>query len=208
MEQLSRETLYRELVPRIGRLRSYLASHIPASLNSLLSPDDLLQDIWVAADANVHSFRATGPDSIDRWLITIARSKLISAVRKLRSARRGGRSPYVRSAGPGTTAFSDVFSRLAAGSRTPSRVAQQVDVAHRVLIGLQRLAPRSRCALELFYLSGWSRRQVAQELGVSESTVKALLHRGREQMREVLGPATLFFTDARTAAEPDGGPSA
>ena len=51
---------------------------------------------------------------------------------------------------------------------------------------LARLPDNSRAVLVLFYLEEWTCREIAEALGLSESNVKVLLHRGREKLRGLL----------------------
>ena len=56
----------------------------------------------------------------------------------------------------------------------------------RLQSALQRLPDNSRAVLVLFYLEEWSCKEIAEALGLSESNVKVLLHRGREKLRSLL----------------------
>jgi RNA polymerase sigma factor (sigma-70 family) len=197
---LSRATLHRVLMPRIGLLRGYLEAHVPASLRSAIVVDDLLQEIWIAAYRTALGFQANGPDALDRWLIRIAHSKLVDAVRYARRRRRGGSRRPVHPA-QGATSFSDVFTRLQAVQRTPSGEAHLMETAHAMLMALNLLCPRQRRAIELKFLQGFSPSEIAAELRTTEAAVKQLVYRGLEVLRGILGPAAKYFTDASSAEE-------
>lgn len=51
---------------------------------------------------------------------------------------------------------------------------------------LARLVPRDSEILLLKYIEGWSYRELADHLGVSESAAEARLHRARARLREQL----------------------
>ena len=51
---------------------------------------------------------------------------------------------------------------------------------------LKTLPPRDAEIMLLKYTEGWSYRQLAEHLGVSESAVEARLHRARGKMRKAL----------------------
>lgn len=197
-EALTRETLHTVLVPRTNSLREQLDRRIPPSLRGMLAVDDILQEVWIAAYRGVGSFRPHGPDAIDRWLNTIAHSRLVDAVRRARRTKRGGDARYTRAAAAWST-FTEVLARVPGAERTPSRDAQQTETAHAMLIALEQLDARQRQAVELYFLRGRSRQQVAEELQTSEKAVSALVHRALRLMRGVLGPAVKYFSDARTA---------
>jgi RNA polymerase sigma factor (sigma-70 family) len=90
------------------------------------------------------------------------------------------------------------MARIPGTERTPSRDAHRLETAHAMLIALERLDERQRRAVELYFLRGRSRQQVAEELKTSEKAVSDLVHRGLRLMRGVLGPAVKYFSDART----------
>jgi RNA polymerase sigma-B factor len=52
---------------------------------------------------------------------------------------------------------------------------------------LPRLAPRERLILKRIYFDGWTQRQVAEEIGVSQMQVSRLLARTIETLRELIG---------------------
>jgi RNA polymerase sigma-70 factor (ECF subfamily) len=198
---VTRETLHLELAPRVQRLRLYLSRHIPASLRRTLTADDLLQEVWAAAYRTVEHFQSNRADGIDRWLTTLAHAKLVDAVRTARCLKRGGDWRYTRNLAPRLSSFGGVVFWLQSPQRTPSQTAHLADTAQHILIALEQLSERQRRAVELRYLAGLSRQQIAEELDTTEKAVKALLERGLQQMREVLGPAVKYFTDARSSDE-------
>lgn len=200
--------LHEVLVPRVAALRAYLARHIPPSLRRTLTVDDILQEVWVAAYRAAANVECGRQASVDRWLNTIAHSKLVDAVRYVRRLKRGGDRRYVREVASPNTSFSTLFARLQSPGRTPSNDVHLVETAHVMLMALNRLNERQRRAVELQFLHGRSRREIADELDTSEKAVKELVYRGLQQMRDVLGPATKYFTDVGSADElPASGPT-
>jgi RNA polymerase sigma-70 factor (ECF subfamily) len=193
---LNQENLHEVLIPRIGALRAYVDRQLPAGVRPMLAVDDILQDVWIAAYRTAPGFQQLGPDAIDRWLLTIARSKLVDAVRYARRVKRGGDHRYVREMWSRRTSFTRLFTRLASPVRTPSNDAHLVETGHVLLMALSRLGARQREAVELQFIRGLSRREIAARLGTTEKAVKELVHRGLRLIREMLGPATKYFTDA------------
>lgn len=207
-KRLSSANLHEVLVPRISALRGYLDRHIPPSLRQTLAVDDILQEVWIAAYRTAGNFEPAGRAAVDRWLTTIAHSKLVDAVRRVRRVKRGGDRRYVRDVPTRATSFSSVFSRMRSPGQTPSKDVHLVETAHVMLMALNRLNERQRKAVELQFIHGRTRREIAEELETSEKAVKELVHRGLHLMRGVLGPATKYFTDACSAdASPVGEPA-
>ena len=208
---LKQSNLHEVLIPRVRMLRAYLFRRVPASLKQTLAVDDILQEVWLAAYQSVHRFRPTGPDSVDHWLMTIAHSRLVDAVRHARRIKRGGDRRFVRDVTPNLTSFSSLFARLRAVQRTPSSDAHLIETAHAMQMAMSRLSDRQRQAVQLRFLQGLSRREIATRMSTTEKAVKELVHRGLHAMRDMLGSATKYFTDTRsvdalTALESAGAP--
>jgi RNA polymerase sigma-70 factor (ECF subfamily) len=55
---------------------------------------------------------------------------------------------------------------------------------------LDRLSRKQRMAVVLVHAYGWTQREAADVLGVSEATVRTHLHRGLDKLRTALGAAT------------------
>ena len=53
-------------------------------------------------------------------------------------------------------------------------------------LALRTLPPKERSAITLFYLSGYSVKEIAQITDISEAAVKQQLSRGRDKLREKL----------------------
>jgi RNA polymerase sigma factor (sigma-70 family) len=198
---LNQASLHTFLIPRIGLVRGYVDRHIPPSLRSTLTADDILQEVWVAAYRTAGGFRPDGQDALSRWLLTIAHSKLVDAVRHARRLKRGGDRRYVRESQSPFTSFSGLFAQVKAAQQTPSKDAHRVETAHVVLMALRRLNVRQRRAVELQFLHRLSQREIAERLQTTEKAVKALVARGLDRMREILGSAAKYFTDTSSDGE-------
>lgn len=73
-------------------------------------------------------------------------------------------------------------------SGVPSEVAsmEQREIKDRLLEAVDRLPEHERAATMLYYLSGYSQKEVATFLDVPETTIKKRLHAARSQLRESL----------------------
>ena len=74
------------------------------------------------------------------------------------------------------------------GEVTPIRIrVRDEDGQYQDLyLALQTLPPKERSAITLFYLNGYSIKEIASITDTSEDAVKKQLSRGRERLRERL----------------------
>jgi len=199
VSQLTLKTLHAALLPRIQELRDYVAKSIPARLRSMISADDILQEVWILAYRALPRFEPRGPHTLDHWLRAIANTRLTEVLRNARRGRRGGDRPVTPEARARLTTFSDLLGRVYSPDKTPSRIAHANEAQHAVLIGIQRLQGARRRAIELYYIKGLSQKEVADQLGRSPAAVNSLLVQARRQLCAFLGDAGKYFTDARSA---------
>jgi RNA polymerase sigma-70 factor (ECF subfamily) len=186
--------LQRHLLARAESLRGYIATKIPPPLAGSLSAEDVLQETFVAAFRSVHSFVPTGPEALDRWLITIANRKLIDALKTAQRVKRGGQGEELHERPKHTSSLAGLLARL-----TPSRefsVREAADAVHRALRGL---GDDRRQAIRMRFVDGLSLKQIARKMGKSYATVNSLLFHGLRELRSRLGDAAKFFSDARSS---------
>jgi RNA polymerase sigma-70 factor (ECF subfamily) len=68
----------------------------------------------------------------------------------------------------------------------PDVAAESAELRQRVAISLVRLPSHMRVAVVLRYVEGFTYREIAELLAQPEGTVKAHVHRGTRQLRDVL----------------------
>ncbi len=153
---------YRRLLGELGTaIEAYLRRHFGSS--------DLLEECVQEALVAVHNARhAWDPTRAFRpWLFTIARHKAIDVLRRgMRRARRE--------------------VEAAPGHREPAAAAADPAAAIDVERFLQDLEPRYREPLVLTKLLGYSTREAAAELGISETALKTRVFRAIRLVREAL----------------------
>ena len=140
--------------------------------------DDIVQDVFLAALTNLKKFR--GQATLGTWLATIT----------IRQCRNRQRRAAVRRRFLGS-----LWTRGRASEAGP--VDETVMAAETFEQGpgaIQALPPQLREVVVLRYMEGMNSQQVAEVLGLRRNAVDVRLHRAREKMRAVLGPA-LWDTD-------------
>src|SRR6188472_1679157 len=121
---------------------------------------DIAQDVAITAVRRAGSLR--DPAALDAWVHRIA----VRAA--LREARRAGRRREAERAG-----------------HEPPRAAEHAGLAGALAL-LDGLPPRQRAALTLRYVHDLPDTAIARALKCRPATVRSLLHRGRDALRETL----------------------
>ena len=171
------DRLYRSAYPRVYRT-------LAAILGDPAAAEDCAQDAFVKAFQAWKRWRPDAP--AEAWIHRIAVNRAISY-------RRGTR---LRSVG-------ELLRRLGrpAATSDPAHVAAQPDL----LMALRSIPPKLAAAIVLRHYHGYTNREIATALGVSERTIGSRLSQAAERLRPILeeSGAHAFSLDARAALSSD-----
>lgn len=167
------DRLYHTAYPRVYRT-------LTAILSSPEAAEDCAQDAFVQAYQAWQRWRPDAP--AEAWIHRIAVNRAISYRRSERLRQVG-----------------EVLRRFGrpAPSTDPSEEATRPDV----LTALRTLPPRLAAAIVLRHYHGYSNREIAAALGVSERTIGTRLSQAAAKLRAALAPA--FSLDRRPAFSSD-----
>jgi RNA polymerase sigma factor (sigma-70 family) len=195
-EALNDSSIARVLQDTAPALRAYLEPRIPDRLRSLISTDDLLQEVWIDAFQTLPGLSLSGENAQTRWLTTLARRKLINAIRSVQRLKRGGDREQARAQNRSASSIRDIIATVAAANRTPSSLVGVTEAADAVTAAISDLPPACRQAIWLRFIAGHPLQEVARRMQRTSSSVRALIFRGLRQMKNQLGSAAKFLTDA------------
>ncbi len=159
-----------------------LLSYIKKRVNSQEDAEDILQDVFIKIHHNISNLKQTA--TIISWLYRITKNSVIDFYRKRGSLpKTGGDEAFVleRAQMEGTDAIIDELTEL--------------DKCLRPMIG--RLPPKYKLVVEAVEVLGRSRKEIAEELGMSLSGTKSRVQRGRKMLRDLLEECCHFEFDAR-----------
>jgi RNA polymerase sigma-70 factor (ECF subfamily) len=196
---LSRETLHRELLSRVAQLRRYVHCKIPKRLRPVVSADDVLQEVWLAAYRSVSSFTPDGREAFSRWLTTIANSKLVDAIRAAHRRKRGGNQSRIVDIQKRLTSLTTLLERVQSPLKTPSREFSTIENVHALSIALNCLSQDRHRAVHMRYIEGRSHAEIARQMRRTEAAVRSLIYNGLRELRSLLGDAAKYFSDVRSA---------
>ena len=181
------------LTERAEWLDHFVRVRIPSDCRRVLSAADVVQDIWIAAFRRSDTFAPQGPDSFDRWLMTIARTKLLDVIKTARRQKRDTRR--ARASVWEGHSFIQFVDLLASSGRTPSKDASSKEAVQAVRIALISLPEDERRAIMLVRIENNSLADAARTMGKSRPALRGLIRRGMLRLRDRLGSASDYSLD-------------
>lgn len=128
---------------------------------------DTFLDVW--RDAG----RFSGRSQVTTWLMSIARFKALSALRRRREAGLDD----------------DWAATIEDDADTPEVTSQKLDKGTAIRLCMERLSPEHREVIDLVYYHESSVEEVAEIVGIPEGTVKTRLFHARKKLGELLQAA-------------------
>jgi RNA polymerase sigma-70 factor (ECF subfamily) len=133
--------------------------------------EDLAQEVFLRAYRALPTYDVRGPARVSTWLLTIARRLACDARRKQRT-----QLPLRDDEGLGQS------------PTTPETEGQRLELARALANAAAALPEDQLDAFILVEFHGLRMTELADVLGIPESTAKTRLFRARERLRELLGP--------------------
>jgi RNA polymerase sigma-70 factor (ECF subfamily) len=152
-------------------VRRHLQAAYAVALARLGEPadaEDVCQDAFIQALERLDDCRQ--PDRFLAWLIAIVRNRALDHQRFL----------AVRHSVPLDTA-------ILRSSDNPERNLEASEIRASLLDAMRGLTELQREVMLLYDFEGWSHREVAERLEISEGSARVHLHNGRKALRARLG---------------------
>lgn len=174
------------------RLLGRAARKIGPEWQGRIDPDDLLQETYIQAVADLASFTDQGEESFYRWISTILDHRFIDAVRKHRAKKRGEGRVAVT---PGGMSRHESFlGQCMPDLQTPSVLPRRQEAVAAMMVAIARLEPDQRVVVQRLLLDQESIGAVARDMGRSEDAVRRLGSRAIEKLRGFMGDAARFLS--------------
>jgi len=162
---------FEELVRRTARA---LFAHLYLETADAHRAEDLSQETYLKAWRSIGSL--SDPARFRPWLFSVAHSVLISDIR-----RRGRLKRQDDRTGD------EIPDSLSSIGPSPPETLERRDERRRVLSALRSLPREYRLPLTLRYIAGADYETIGRELGVSNGSLRGMLHRGLGLLRKQLG---------------------
>ena len=134
---------------------------------SEMDAEDVLQESFLSAFKNLNSYKGTA--SFGSWLKRIVVNNAINLVKKRRLD------------------VEQVEDIGAIDDRVEERESQDLDYDVTVVNeGISRLPDGYRLVLTLYLIEGYDHKEIAQVLGITESTSKSQFNRSKRKLKEIL----------------------
>jgi RNA polymerase sigma-70 factor (ECF subfamily) len=160
-------TAFEELVRRTSRLvfaRLYLET------GDVHKSEDLLQDTLLAAYKALKQL--ADPAGFRAWLLAIAQNMVVDAARREARKKRTAPEPH-----------DNPLLRMRKSEPPPEEHAEREEMRQQVLAVLRSLPEEYRLPLTLRYIGGADYETIGIQLGLTNGSLRGLLHRGLKMLR-------------------------
>lgn len=188
-----RVALQELLLDHYTSLTRHVTLKLPQSLQGILSAEDVVQETLLQAYRDIGLFdtgRPFGP-----WLRGIAYNRLLDAVRRFDRKKRGGDRRRAHAAPEAqSSSIVELVDLLSARRLTPGRSVARREAVQAVRIGIASLPPDQREAIRLRFLEGKDLEETALAMNRTTASVRSLVHRAKEKLRDFMGRASLWLS--------------
>ena len=189
-----RDSLQSLLCTHFDRLQQHIAFRVNEN-DPAISVDDVLQDTFVHAVRDIDQCRATSQVAFFAWLKAVADNRIHDAVRKAATKKRGGDRQQIHAVKQiDASSLRPLVELLGDSVQTPSVGAAGEEAIKAVYVALSSLPDLQREAILLRHIQGLELDAVAEQLGKTPAAVRALVHRGKQALRDALGNSSRWFS--------------
>jgi RNA polymerase sigma-70 factor, ECF subfamily len=185
-----------QLMRHSETLYAYVQRKIPAGLRGTISPEDILQEVWMVAANKINGIQRS--DEVAAWLMNATKNKLADAIKRALAIKRGGREQFEYAVRPASSSGLGPLELAESGQRTASSEDAAREAASAVRSAVGFLPAQYREAVAMRYLDEESVPVIARRMQSTVPATRGLLYRGIRMLREHLGPAWRYFSDERS----------
>lgn len=184
----SREAFQRLMAAHHDRVSRAIRQGLGPNLRAVVSPDDVLQDVWISAYRDVQKTRFRSPRAFTGWLETLVRHRLADLARRHLGTikRRHPRLSLDETIGDGEGGARRRGQFVVSHGRTPSSLVSTREEVENLEQVLDRIPAGAGDVLRLHFLAGLGVRAIADRLETSEAAVRRRLDRALQACRKVL----------------------
>lgn len=183
------------LMTHAEELSAHSSRRIPAELQRTFSVEDILQETFLEAFSKIERFRESTPRAFLAWLKAIADVCLLRVIREQGRKKRGGQFHRLENAVDSATgSLAQLVKALPGDGCTASSVVARREAIAALQVGIAGLPPQQRRAIQLHLIEGKSLEETAITLDCTKGAVRALVHRAKQRLADVLGRASKWMS--------------
>jgi RNA polymerase sigma factor (sigma-70 family) len=162
----------------------------------VIDVDDIIQETFIRAIAEIHSLRIRTRKGFARWLQTIAVNQLTDIMLAEKRIKRGkGRRVVLKgSRKKHRSSIRDLSQWFVDRQDTPARAFRRDERIRAVQVEIASLPNSQREALRLHELEGLSVIETSAKMGRTPAANRGLLDRARRTLRAALGRSSRWFS--------------
>ena len=189
-----REALKRLLAELGESLTRYVEGKLGSGLQSLISAEDVVQEAFIQAIADVEGCQAKDGRGFAAWLKGVANHRMQDLIKGLKRKKRGGEFQRVESAAGASKSRVDFVQMLSAGVSTPSRRFAVGEAGAVLQAALACLPEDQRTAVRMQYFEGSSVNEIAERLDRSPAAIRGLVRRAMDALRGDLEQSAIWLS--------------
>lgn len=183
------------LFRRYDTLLRLVSSKIPASLQSLLDAEDILQQTFAQAFRDFDKSKPASLSLFAAWVKTIAENRLRDTIKSLKRKKRGGEFRRVADQGSSrSSSMAELADFLSDSGPTPSGIVARDEAVQAIEIALAALPADYHEVIRLRFFEGKSVDETAAAMQRTPGAVRGLLDRAKDQLRAALGRMSLYLS--------------
>jgi RNA polymerase sigma factor (sigma-70 family) len=153
-----------------------------------------MQTTYLEAVTRFDKFNQGSSREFLAWLWRLAENNLIDGVRALEAAKRPDPSKRVTGKSAEGDSMSSLVTVLGVTFTTPSINVARSEAGDHLMMVVEQLPDVYRRVVKLYDLENKSIEEVAAEVGRSQGAVYMLRARAHEQLKELLGRESRYFS--------------
>ena len=175
-------------------LTGFLKQRLPADLQRAVSPEDILQEVFIAAFRAIGTLNPCDANAFRSWLYSIARAKSVDAIRRATAQKRDRRREVrQRKQMTDNGSIRILLSELVANLNTPSHEAATHEATIALGEAIESLPDHQRMAIQLRYIEELPLDEVAEKMARTQDSIRNLIFRAKQHLRTQLQRSSLWL---------------
>jgi RNA polymerase sigma-70 factor (ECF subfamily) len=191
----NKPAIQRLLLMHYGSIERAVRSRLGDHVNVTVDADDVIQETLVKIYRYIGGYKELEHDGFKAWLRSIAASCVVDAVRRSHRLKRGGAARRAHfQASSAEDSLDTIWDWVCPESQPPERTVRRQEARHAIQVCLSELPPAQREAVVAHYFQHLSTAEIAARMQRTPGAVRELLRRARENLRELMGSASAWFS--------------